>query len=63
MIEDILPFVLNTKHFLLKAVMDMDVSKANFFLSEANIFVSKASKLSAGARISEILVYYDYYQC
>ena len=29
---------------------EMDVSEANFLMSEANIFVSKASKLSAGAR-------------
>ena len=30
---------------------EIDVSEANFLLSEVNIFVSKASKLSAGARI------------
>ena len=30
---------------------EMDVSKANFLVSAANIFVSEASKLSAGARI------------
>ena len=31
---------------------EMDVSKGNFLVSEANIYMSKASKLSAGARIS-----------
>ena len=30
---------------------EMDVSEANFLVSEGNISVSKASKLSAGARI------------
>ena len=30
---------------------EMVVSEANYPVSEANIFVSKASKLSAGARI------------
>ena len=32
-------------------VEEMDVSEANFLVSAANIFVSEASKLSAGARI------------
>ena len=30
---------------------EMDVSEAKFHVSAANIFVSEASKLSAGARI------------
>ena len=30
---------------------EMDMSAANFLVSAANIFVSEASKLSAGARI------------
>ena len=30
---------------------EIDVSEASFLMSEANIFVSEASKLSAGARI------------
>ena len=37
----------------------MDVSKGNFLVSEANIFVSEASKLSAGARISSIWYFAD----
>ena len=30
---------------------EMDISKPNFLVSEVNIFVRKASKLSPGARI------------
>ena len=36
------------KHYMLEAV---DLSEANFLVSEANIFVNEASKLSTGVRI------------
>ena len=35
---------------------EIDVGKENFLMSKANIFVSEASKLSAGAKGPEILV-------